>query len=62
MKTCPECKKEVDWLGRSGVCAECGMRHMLDAMRQLKAKSGPYYDKWKIGVERARERRLKKHG
>lgn len=27
-------------------CLECGIQESIDAMIQMKQKSGPYYDKW----------------
>jgi len=32
---------------------ECGIREGIDAMMQMRQKSGPYYDKWLQGMRNA---------
>lgn len=35
---------------------ECGVQDSLDAIRQMKAKSGPHYERWRMGMLLAAER------
>ncbi len=45
-KTCKLCKKRRS-LSARGYCDECATRLSQNAIAQLRAKSGPIYEKWK---------------
>jgi len=41
---------------RNHLCPECGIKRAFEAARQMMAKEGPYYEKWKASQEMARQR------
>jgi hypothetical protein len=45
---CTECDAEITSrrASRSGLCIVCAARRQRENMEQLKAKSGPYYERW----------------
>ena len=57
-KACKVCGKLYprDFLSHRGLCPDCAMRNMRQAILQLKRKRGPYYEKWLRNVMRARKR------
>lgn len=48
---CPRCHRTRE-LGPSGLCHECAIQKVRDAAEQLRAKSGPIYEKWREGLRR----------
>ena len=48
-KPCKRCG-EVAAVSKRGYCRLCGYTLMVDSVRQLKAKKGPVYEKWKAGL------------
>jgi hypothetical protein len=46
-------------MGRDISVLTVSYRRMIDCANQLKAKKGSFYDKWKDGMKRARERKKK---
>lgn len=54
---CRKCKRKLP-LNRKGFCAECAEKRFLDAIGQMKAKEGPFYDKYKREYKKTREKRL----
>lgn len=36
-----------------GICEACGWERMQNSVKQIKTKSGPFYEKWKAGLKRA---------
>lgn len=48
-KRCIACGKQFDpsELSKQGLCVLCAMARRYDSYAQIKAKQGPYYEKWK---------------
>lgn len=54
-KICPGCGKK--FTGRSKYHSyECALPAMAEAVRQLREKEGPIYEKWKASLKAATER------
>ena len=51
MPTCKQCGEEFPRLSQHKLCDDCGERNVEEAARQMRAKSGPYYERWKQARE-----------
>lgn len=49
VKPCKRCG-ELKEVSKRGYCRLCGYALMVDAVKQLKAKKGPAYERWKAGI------------
>lgn len=59
--SCRRCGRPDSEAGRiswGGLCIDCGTDATLDQARQMNAKSGPLYEKWKAAMERDARRRF----
>ena len=45
MAICKRCGKEVEHVSNRGLCQDCGMGAVLEAVKQMHEKKGPIYDK-----------------
>ncbi len=47
---CRNCAKEVylGQLSNRGYCQACAQERLNDAVRQMRDKSGPLYEKWRV--------------
>jgi len=47
---CKRCgkRKLKSKLSKRGICYECGFKTILNNVRQMKEKKGPYYDHWRF--------------
>jgi len=61
-KACKVCGKLYPaWMiSRRGLCPDCSARKIRAAIRQLKMRRGPIYEKWREGLEKAGAKRRKK--
>lgn len=50
IRICDMCGTRVDVNPRSNLCLTCALIKQGESVRQLKAKEGPIYDKWKAGL------------
>ena len=52
---CVDCQEEflVKQLNRMGRCHDCAGAAMRDAASQLHNHEGPFYEKWKAGLNRS---------
>lgn len=49
---CIDCgKKKPGEISTHGLCVDCAFSHMKESWKQLKTRSGPYYEKWKAGLK-----------
>lgn len=48
-KLCRECET-LAVVNRKGYCDECATRRLHDSYRQMHAKEGPFYDKWRASM------------
>jgi hypothetical protein len=46
-RACGRHIRECGSLSKRGKCVECGTRAITEAARQIEAREGPYYDKYK---------------
>jgi len=46
---CRDCGKEFCWpkYKPNHCCPECSFKHVVESVSQMRAKKGPYYEKWK---------------
>lgn len=51
-RACKNCGNKEKKLSRSGYCADCSAQRLVDSVRELKAKKGPKYEKWKKGMKK----------
>jgi len=51
MPNCKQCGNEFPHVSQNKLCIDCGMKNMEDATRQMIAKEGPIYEKWKRNRE-----------
>lgn len=60
LKPCKRCGKLYprDKLSMQGYCYRCGMELQEEALRQLKERRGPIYEKWRRAFERARDKMI----
>lgn len=50
VRRCGECGKFMGDRGRSKLCSlDCSMRRAIEVQRQLHAKEGPWFERWKMG-------------
>ena len=55
-KKCVDCGKEAEGeISVHGLCPDCSWERQKEAQRQIKNKSGPFYEKWKAGLKRSLE-------
>lgn len=47
---CKHCKRVVKSTSHKGLCAACQVRKVKTSIRQLKAKKGKYYKRWKLNL------------
>ena len=61
-KACKVCGKlyPASLLSHRGLCPYCSARRIKSAMRQLKMKHGPIYEKWRKGMKLALSKMRKK--
>jgi len=52
-KECKDCgaSGEEVRISKKGLCPRCGMKRAGEAAYQLAAKEGPYYERWKLGMQ-----------
>lgn len=53
---CKDCKRKGSArcvISYRGLCSRCSERRMAEQYRQLREKSGPFYDDWLAGQARA---------
>lgn len=51
-KKCIDCGKEkAGVLSIHGLCPECAYARQRESARQIKNKSGPYYEKWRDRIK-----------
>lgn len=62
MKVCVVCEEEVEKVNRRGMCLNCAYNQIVESIKQLREKRGPYYEMWKMGVAHAREKKRAKQG
>lgn len=55
-KSCKRCGLQLP-LNRKGYCRDCAQYRFHASVIQLRAKHGPFYDKWREGMLRAVEDR-----
>lgn len=56
---CPDCGQLVGRRARAGTqvrCANCGIARSVENMRQLHARSGPFYERWANALAKAAAR------
>lgn len=60
--TCEQCEDEfkAPQYRYRALCPRCARANVLNSILQMRAKSGPYYDKWLQGMERHRKRKAEK--
>lgn len=53
MQKCIDCGQEFENKGsrRKPYCIDCAFKRMVEAEKQMKAKSGPIYEKWQKSME-----------
>ncbi len=61
-KACKVCGKLYPtWMiSRRGLCPDCSARMIRLAIRQLKMRRGPIYERWRKGMKLALSKRRKK--
>lgn len=47
MPICKQCGNEFPRVSQHQLCLDCGNKNMAECTRQMQAKSGPYYERWK---------------
>ncbi|GAI20076.1 unnamed protein product [marine sediment metagenome] len=52
MGNCKLCGKRRKVLSQRKLCEKCSKKVMENTVAQMRAKNGPYYDKWKEGMLR----------
>ena len=52
---CKQCGRWGEIYTSSGRCINCSMSNVLENVKQLRAKKGPYYEKWKKAMKKAVE-------
>ena len=54
---CTRCKRTDDEVGsiskRARICGECAQKAIAENTQAMVTKTGPYYERWKAGYERA---------
>jgi hypothetical protein len=56
---CPDCNCRMTVGARTRKpkrCVDCGIKRAMDAARQMQAKNGPAYDRWRSSMARAAEK------
>jgi len=49
---CIDCGEEgPDGLSIHGLCAACSHARQMESAKQIRNKSGPYYEKWKARIK-----------
>ncbi len=61
-KACKVCGEHPgeEGLSKRGLCEACELRRMTEAARQMAAKEGPYYERWKVGRAEAKRSRTER--
>ncbi|GAI68298.1 unnamed protein product [marine sediment metagenome] len=47
MPMCKQCGNEFPIVSQHQLCQSCGFKNMEECTRQMRAKKGPYYERWK---------------
>lgn len=53
---CEDCGEKLPQGRNRPYCLECGLKRTADAAQQLAQHEGPYYEKWKKGLEKHLEK------
>jgi len=57
IKKCSQCAKTKPVSPASGLCADCAIGNIAEAVYQQQQKEGPIYERWKRSLLRALEGR-----
>lgn len=50
-KTCKVCGRKTS-LSQHGLCYDCSIKRVIENIKQLKEKYGPYYERWAKGYKK----------
>ncbi len=56
IRRCKGCAKTKPVSPASGLCADCAINRIAEAVFQQKEREGPIYDKWRLGILASLER------
>ncbi len=61
-KVCKLCGQPPgeEGLTSRGFCVACMLKRSNEAARQMVAKQGPYYERWKVGMDEAKRSRTER--
>jgi len=51
-KPCVDCGTPTVYRSPKGRCRNCSMNAAIESCRQLRAKEGPFYEKWKKSIRK----------
>lgn len=58
VRACKDCgvvESRFTVLSQKSLCPSCGTERMMEALRQMRAKEGPIYDKWLYRITHFRD-------